>query len=456
MSIELVKAVPAIPHVVIVGGGFGGLRAARELKRAPVRITLIDQSNHHLFQPLLYQVATAGLSPADIASPIRAVLAHQKNTEVLMGEVIGVDGKSKSVLLCGGHKVRYDYLILATGSTHSYFGHPEWEPDAPGLKSIYDATMIRQKVLLAFEAAEAEPDPEMKKALMTFVVVGGGPTGVELSGALSELSHHALASNFRHIDPKSTRIVLIEAGPRILATFSEETALKARRKLEHFGVEVMANSRVEGVDKDGVSVGSRRISAKNVLWAAGVISSPAAKWLGIASDRTGKARVLPDLSAPGYPDVFVIGDAATLMQDGKPLPGLAPVALQQGKYIAKLISDRVRGKRETAPFRYYDKGNLATVGRAFAIAEFDNGKFRSTGFVAWILWLVVHIYYLIGYRNRLVVVLEWAWAYLTFQRGVRLITWKESKECEGGSISGLGSEGGVSGSSRSGSIPGGS
>jgi NADH dehydrogenase len=433
-----------LPRVVIVGGGFGGLKAARELDGAPVQITLIDKSNHHLFQPLLYQVATAGLSPADIAAPIRGILRHQKNADVLLGEVTGVDPGKREVLVHNQH-IPYDYLILATGSNHSYFGHSEWEEYAPGLKSITDATHIRQRILLAFEAAESESDPKKKTALLTFVIVGAGPTGVELAGALYELSHFALASDFRHIDPASTRIVLIEAGPRILATFSEETALKAQERLKSFGVEVRTNSRVEQVDSEGVAFGGVRIHAHTVLWAAGVEASPAASWLSLDSDRVGRAKVLPDLTVPGHPEIFIIGDTATLVQDGKPLPGVAPVALQQGAYVAKVIRGEIRkDKKKRGHFHYHDKGNLATVGRAFAIVEL--GRFKETGFFAWILWLLVHIYYLIGFRNRLVVVLEWAWAYLTFQRGARLIT--PSTQCPGGEISGAGSLGGrISGGS---------
>jgi len=408
-----------LPHVIIVGGGFGGLKAARELRHAPVRITLIDKSNHHLFQPLLYQVATAGLSPADIAAPIRGVLGSQANTEVLLGEVTGVDLNAREVVV-KDRRIRYDYLVIATGSTHSYFGHEEWEKYAPGIKSIHDATMMRQKILLAFEAAESEDDPEKKRKLLTFAIVGGGPTGVELSGALSELAHHALAADFRHIDPKLARIVLVEAGPRVLATFHADIALKTQRKLEKMGVEVRTNSRVECVDAQGVVVGGERIEAATVLWAAGVVASPAAKWLGIPSDRVGRVKVAPDLSIPGHSNVFVIGDTSTLEQNGQPLPGVAPVALQEAQFVARRIGRLVRGEKAEGVFHYHDKGNLATVGRAFAVVDF--GRRRGTGFFAWILWLVVHIFYLIGFRNRLAVIFEWAWAYLTFQRGARLIT----------------------------------
>jgi NADH dehydrogenase len=407
------------PHVVIVGGGFGGLKAARALKNAPVRITLIDRSNHHTFQPLLYQVATAGLSPADIAAPIRGILGKQENADVLMSEVTGVDTGAREVIL-EDRRIPYDYLILATGAGQGYFGHGDWAKYAPGLKSITDATRIRQRILYAFELAESEPDPERRKAFLTFVIVGAGPTGVELAGALYELSHFALEADFRHIDPRSTRILLVEAGSRILASFSEEVALKAQKKLKSFGVEVRTGSRVEKVDELGVIVSGERILSHTVLWAAGVVASPAARWLGLEADRAGRVRVKPDLSAPGHPEIFVIGDTSTLEQDGKPLPGVAPVALQEGRYVASVIRNRVQGKSDSPPFRYIDKGNLATVGRAFAIAEFHGLKI--TGIVAWFLWLVVHIYYLIGFRNRLIVLIEWGWAYLSFQRGARLIT----------------------------------
>lgn len=443
-----VSSVPRVPHIVIVGGGFGGLKLAKELKRAPVMITLVDKRNHHLFQPLLYQVATAGLSPADIAAPIRAVLKRQENVEVLLGKVTGVDVRRKEVWV-GTRAIPFDYLVLATGSSHSYFGHSEWEAFAPGLKSIHDAVEIREKILSAFERAESEPNPEIRKELLTFAIVGGGPTGVELSGALYELSHISLSRNFRVINPRSTRIILLEAGPRILASFSPESSAKVTQKLEGFGIEVRTNSRVSQVDDEGIVIGgTERIRARTVLWAAGVAASPAASWVGAESDRAGRAKVQSDLSVQGHPEIFIIGDAATLIQDGKPLPGVAPVALQQGKYLARLIKKEIVGKTEREPFHYFDKGNLATVGRAYAIAEFT--KLKVTGFIAWILWLAVHIYYLIGFRNRVSVMLEWAWAYLTYQRGARLITWESSPQpgISGGRISGLGSEGGTSSGRR--------
>jgi NADH dehydrogenase len=409
-----------VPHVVIVGGGFGGLLAARGLRNAPVRVTIIDRNNYHLFQPLLYQVATAGLSPADIAAPIRNVVGRQRNTSVIMAEVVGVDTKAQRVLL-PDRSVPYDYLILATGARYNYFGHPEWESLAPGLKSITDATSIREKILLAFESAEMERDPEKQRALMTFILVGAGPTGVEMAGAIAELAHRALARDFRHIDPTSARILLLEAGPRILTAFPEDLAEKAKQALERMGVEVRTNAAVEKVDETGVVVGGKHIPSHTVLWTAGVIASPAGTWLGAETDRAGRVKVQADLSVPGHPNIFVIGDTALALQDGKPLPGVAPVAMQQGRYVANLITRRIQGRPEQ-PFHYHDKGNVATVGRSFAIV--DLGRVKLSGFLAWVLWMAIHIFYLIGFRNRLLVMLEWAWAYFTFQRGARLITWQ--------------------------------
>lgn len=407
-------------RLVIVGGGFGGLRAALQLARSPVQITLIDRSNHHLFQPLLYQVATAGLSPADIAYPIRSVLHDQKNAEVVMGEVTGVDTARREVRTRDGHAYPYDYLVLATGARHGYFGHDEWERFAPGLKTIADAVQIRQRILLAFEKAEKESDPAQRAARLNFVIVGGGPTGVEMAGAIAELSYRALASDFRRIDPRATKIILLEAGPKILASFPDSLSQRAREKLEQFGVEVRTGAKVEAIDATGVVVNGQRIPSLNAIWAAGVLASPIGKWIGCETDRVGRVKVNPDLSVPGYPDIFVIGDAASLNDErGKPLPGVAPVAMQQGKHVAEVIEARLEGA-ESRPFHYWDKGNLATVGRRFAIA--DVGKLRMAGFPAWLVWVVVHIYYLIGFRNRVVVLLQWAWAYLTFQRGARLIT----------------------------------
>jgi NADH dehydrogenase len=414
------QALDTLPRIVIVGGGFGGLEAARALRPAPARVTVIDRTNHHLFQPLLYQVATAGLSPADIAAPIRHILRNQRNTAVLMAEVVGVDTEHRRVLLQDGQRVEYDTLILATGSRHSYFGHDEWEPFAPGLKSLPDATTLRRNILEVFETAEKECDPDRQRELMTFVLVGAGPTGVEMAGAIAELAHTALQSDYRHINPKSARILLLEAGPRILASFPEDLATKAQRKLTQMGVEVRTNAKVEQVDADGVVAAGERIRSKTVIWTAGVAASPAGKWLNAPTDKAGRIQVEPDLSVPGHPEIFVIGDTATREQDGKPLPGVAPVAMQEGRYVGSVLRARLEGRPAPPPFRYFDKGNLATVGRSFAIV--DAFHIRLAGFLAWVMWLVVHIFYLIGFRNRVMVVLQWAWAYFTFQRGARILS----------------------------------
>src|SRR5437588_498175 len=408
-----------IPRVVIVGAGFGGLRAARALRKALVHVSVIDRQNHHLFQPLLYWVATAGLSPADISSPIRSILRKQKNTEVFMEEVTGIDFQEQRVLM-GDRSVPYDYLVLATGAHDNYFGHPEWEHDAPGLKSIIDATSIRRDILLAFEAAEIESDPEKVKALLTFVLVGAGPTGVEMAGAIAELAHKALASDFRHIDTRMTRIILIEAAPRILAAFPESLARKTQKRLVTMGVEVRTGTPVTDLDEHGVVVDGERIKAATIIWGAGVSASPAGKWLGAEVDRAGRVIVSSDLSVPGHPNVFVIGDTAVAMQNGKALPGVAQVAIQGGRYVAAVITDRIEGKELNKPFHYRDKGNLATVGRSYAIV--DIGKIRFTGLIAWLIWLAVHIYYLIGFRNRIVALFQWAWTYFTSSRSARLIT----------------------------------
>jgi len=412
------------PRVVIVGAGFGGLSAAKALAHANVRVTLADRRNHHLFQPLLYQVATAGLSPAQIATPIRTILRKQKNAEVVLGTVDAIDTARREVHL-DGHRINYDYLIVATGARHSYFGRDDWEQYAPGLKSLEDATELRKRILLAFERAELEPDPAERQRQLTFIVIGAGPTGVEMAGAIAELARRALASDFRAIDPKSARVLLVEAGPRVLTSFPETLSAYTAKHLEHLGVELLANTKVIGVDEAGVTLsasaaGDTKVPSNCVIWAAGVAASPAAKWLDTEADRAGRALVSADLTLPGRPEVFVIGDCASVSgKGGKPLPGLAPVAKQQGEYVGWLIGRRLRGLGEK-PFRYQDYGALATVGRKIAIADF--GSFQMRGFVGWLFWCLAHIYFLIGFRNRLSVAIDWAWSYLTFQRGSRLIT----------------------------------
>jgi NADH:ubiquinone reductase (H+-translocating) len=413
--------VGARPRVVIVGAGFGGLEAARALARSPVDVTVIDRHNYHLFQPLLYQVATAALSPADIAQPIRALLRHQRNATVLLDEVIGVDTAARRVETRFAANQRYDYLVLATGSQYAYFGHSDWPRLAPGLKSIDDATLIRRRLLLAFEEAETVTDPELRRRLLTFVLVGAGPTGAEMAGALAELAHATLSRDFRHINPHTAHIVLVEAGPRVLAGFPEKLAAFARRSLERMGVEVRLNTPIEAIDQQGVVAKGERIDAANVIWCAGVEASPVARWLGAPAAKGGRVKIAPDLSVPGHPEIFVIGDAAySIGPQGVALPGLAPVAQQQGQYVGQLIAARVRSEAPLPPFRYRDKGALATIGRHSAIA--DLGWIRLTGFVAWVLWGIVHIFFLIGFRNRMAVFLNWIWAWLTYGRGARLIT----------------------------------
>jgi NADH dehydrogenase len=413
------KSAGARPKVVIVGAGFGGLSAAKALAKAPFDVTIIDQHNYHLFQPLLYQVATAGLSPADIASPIRSVVAGQRNTTVILAEVSGVDLDARQVL-AEDRRVVYDFLILATGARHAYFGHDDWAQHAPGLKRIDDATYIRRRILLAFEKAESETDPEQRRSLLNFVVVGGGPTGVEMAGAIAELARKALKSDFRTIDPRSARIILVEAASRLLTPFDPRLSEDARKSLEQLGVEVRLGAAVTAVDANGVAIGAERIDAETIVWAAGVMASPAGLWLGAQTDRAARVEVLPDLSLPGRPEVFVIGDTALVKsRDGELLPGIAPVAKQQGAYVARVLVDRFNG-RKTAPFRYRDFGILATIGRKHAVVQM--GRFRLSGFFAWLIWCLAHIYFLIGFRNRLAVVLNWSWNYFTFQQGTRLIT----------------------------------
>ncbi len=408
------------PHVVIVGAGFAGLNAAKGLKDANVDVTVIDRNNHHLFQPLLYQVATAVLSPADISAPIRSILRKQKNTRVLLANVTGVDREQQLVLTADGSSIPYDYLIVATGASHSYFGNDQWAPHAPGMKTISDATALRRKILLAFEQAEVETDPDRQRTLMTFIFIGAGPTGVELSGAVAELAHRALVGDFRNIDPKSARIILIEALPRILPAFDEGLAKKAQEGLHRLGVEVRTSSPVADVNANGVVSGGQQIDAGTVVWTAGVSASPAGKWLGAELDRAGRAKVDANLNLPGDANIFVVGDTTSATQNGKPIPGIAPAAIQEGQYAASVIQDRVTGKTTSQPFHYRNKGNLATVGRSFGIADF--GKVKFAGFLAWIFWIVVHIAFLIGFRNRFLVLFQTFWGYITFQRGARLIT----------------------------------
>jgi NADH dehydrogenase len=408
------------PRVVIVGGGFGGLAAARGLGHAHVAVTLLDRTNHFIFQPLLYQVATAALAPSDITAPIRWILRHQRNAEVLMAEVREIDPKKQVVRIDDDmREIPYDYLVVATGSRHAYFGHNEWEPYAPGLKAIEDASEIRRRFLLAYEHAEKTDDEKEREELLTFVIVGGGPTGVELAGAMPYIAKKALAPDFRTVDTRKTRVILVEAGPRILPTFPEHLAARAARDLNDLGVEVRVGSFVTGVGPDGVMVGSEKIRARTAFWAAGNLSSPLGKFLGAPLDRAGRVQVNADLSVPGVPNIFIVGDLATLVQDGRPIPGVGPAAIQEGKSAAKnILRDLKREPRK--PFHYRNKGDLAVIGRSRAIA--DLGWIQFSGWFAWVFWLFVHITYLIGFRNRIVVLLEWAYAYFTSQAGVRLIT----------------------------------
>lgn len=408
------------PRIIIVGAGFGGLAVASRLGKLPAAITLIDRQNHHLFQPLLYQVATAGLSPADIAWPVRHLMRGQANTRVLMGEVTAVDAVRKQVVLDAG-LVPYDLLVLATGASHGYFGQDEWAPHAPGLKTLDDATAIRRRILLAFERAEVAADPVEARRLLTVVIVGGGPTGVELAGAVAELARRALARDFRAIDPRQTRVVLVEAGPRLLASFPESLSAYTQRALERLGVEVRLGRAVTHCDAGGVRLGEERVVAGTVVWAAGVAASPAARWLAVEADRAGRVPVQPDLRAPGHDDIWVIGDTALARNpDGAVLPGIAPVAKQQGAFVAGEIAARLAGGAGAGAFVYRDRGLLATVGRKAAVIAYRN--LRLTGWPAWWLWGAAHVYFLVSLRNRLIVVTQWLWSYLLFERGARLIT----------------------------------
>jgi NADH dehydrogenase len=408
-----------LPHVVIIGGGFGGLSAAKTLRNADVRVTLIDRRNHHVFQPLLYQVATATLSPGDIAAPIRWILRNIRNVRVLLANATRIDVEARRIELSDGGPLDYDWLIVATGSKHAYFGRGEWEPDAPGLKTLEDAIAIRRRILLAFERAEREEDARRQRDLLTFVIVGGGPTGVELAGTLAEIARQTLRDEFRTIDTARARILLVEAGPTILQTFPENLRNAARASLVRLGIEVREGVAVTGVDSHGVMIGSERVDAGTVLWAAGVAASSLVKTLGVPLDRAGRVIVEPDLSIPGHPEVFVVGDAAAAMQDGKLLPGVAQTAMQGARHAARMILRRLRGE-PPKPFVYRNLGNMAIVGRRAAISDLN--WIRFSGVLAWLAWLFLHIFMLIGFRNRVVVLFEWAVAYFTFQRGARLIT----------------------------------
>jgi NADH dehydrogenase len=412
-----------VPLVVIVGGGFGGLAVAKELRHAPVNVLLIDRSNHHVFQPLLYQVATSVLASGQIASPIRGLLAEQENTSVMLGEVISIDMNSREVIVDSdkkvGLRISYDYLVLATGASHSYFGHNEFAKFAPGLKSLADAESLRNHILMSFERAEIEEDPDLRKALMTFVMVGAGPTGVEMASAIAVMIRTTLRKDFRRIAPKSARIVLADMGQRPLGTFSEKLSEAARLRLLDLGVEVRLGKAVQSIDENGVILGDERIPSRSVIWTAGVAPSPAGKWLGCEVDRAGRVRIRPDLTVQEHPDIFVIGDTSSLDQDGRPLPGVAQVAMQQGKYTAKSIFRKVTLKSPLPPFRYFDKGNLAVVGKNFAVLQ--SGRVRISGFFAWLVWALIHIQFLAESSLRFSVFLQWVWTYISGKRGDRLI-----------------------------------
>jgi NADH:ubiquinone reductase (H+-translocating) len=408
------------PHVVILGGGFAGLYAAKALSRAPVLVTMVDRHNHHLFQPMLYQVATAGLNPSDIASPIRSILRRSKNTEVLLAEVDAVDPKARRVHLTDGDTLTYDYLVVATGAHHSYFGHDEWEPLAPGLKSLEDALEIRRRVLLAFERAERETDPVRRHAYLTFVIVGGGPTGVEMAGAVAEIRRYALRRDFRRIDPGEATVMLLEGGPRLLPSYPPKLSDEAKLELRRLGVEVRTETMVTDIRPGSVGAAGWIIPTQTVVWAAGNTASPVLKSLGVPLDRMGRALVEPDCSIPGHPEVFVLGDAAAFEhQAGGTLPGICPVAIQMGNYAARTIQGDLAGRPRRA-FSYWDKGQLAVIGRGQAVA--DIWKLQFGGFLAWLTWIFVHIFFLIGFRNRIMVLLQWGWSYVTYSRGARLIT----------------------------------
>jgi len=412
-------AAAPLPHVLILGGGFGGLWATRALASAPVRITLVDRTNHHLFQPLLYQVATAGLSAPDIAAPLRHILRKQRNATVLLDDALAIDPIGKRVRFAD-NTLAYDFLIVATGATHAYFGHDDWAEHAPGLKTLDDALAIRRRILAAFEAAERDDDPTRRAEWLSFVVIGGGPTGVELAGTLAEIARHTLPREFRRCDPRSAQIHLLEAGPRVLAAMPESLSANAHKHLERLGVTVRTGKAVTTIDAHGVSLGDERIASRTVLWAAGVAASPLGKQLGVELDRAGRVRVQPDLSVPGHPEIFVVGDLANVTREnGQPVPGTAPAAKQMGAHVAMAIRRRLSGG-DAPPFRYRDFGNLATIGRLAAVV--DLGRVKLTGIIAWWFWLVAHLFFLIGFRNRLVVLVDWAWSYWTYQRNARIFT----------------------------------
>src|SRR5882724_99184 len=411
-----------LPRVVIVGGGFGGLAAAKALRRAPVEVILIDRNNHHVFMPLLYQVATAVLAPGQVGYPIRGIVGRQKNTTVILGEVTGVNKEERYVIASSADRrdvpIRYDYLILATGVSHSYFGHDEFAPFAPGLKTLADAVAVRNRVLQAFEQAEAEEDPSRHRDLLTFVLVGAGPTGVEMAGAIAVMVRTTLRSEFKRIDPRSARVILVDMAPRVLGTFAESLSAAAQARLERLGVELKLGHAVDQIDENGVVIAGERIASKAVIWTAGVTPSPAGKWLAVETDRAGRVKVQPDLTVPGHPEILVVGDTASLQQNGKPLPGVAQVAMQGGRYAGKLIRRRVSNKAAPHPFSYFDKGNMAVVGKGFAVLD---GAVRMSGFVIWLVWAAIHVMYLAASSSRASVMVQWLWTFVTGQRGSGLI-----------------------------------
>ncbi len=408
-----------VPHVIIVGGGFAGLQAAKALGKQALQVTVIDQNNFHLFQPMLYQVATAGLSPSDIATPLRAILDKQQNTDILMATVTDIDTQGQQVIMDNHQALHYDSLILATGATSNYFGHPEWARLAPGMKTLDEALTVRRRILSTFEIANRTPDPERRKALLTFVFVGGGPTGVELAGAIAELAHDTLKGNFKHINPGDARIVLVQGSPNLLPSFPVSLATKTRKRLKQMGVEVITGVHIQQIQEKGVQVGDEQIETETIIWTAGVNASPAGQWLRADVDHAGRVKVQSDLTVSEHPNIFVIGDTALVIQDGKQLPGVAQVAIQEGAYVASVVADRLAGKTCRKPFHYRDKGMLATVGHCFAVV--DMGVLRFTGFFAWLIWLIVHLLFLIGLPNRLIVLFQYAWSYFTSQRSARII-----------------------------------